>query len=121
MKNLNRRTVSLGLALFGPRLIRTVGEQITKLNEIRGYCVAVAAAATVLVASALGLPVSRTMGATGTRPSPRKRLPSDKPSLSCSCPEITTKSKAFRAVSSTASAAEASSVKSTPRKRLKLC
>lgn len=57
--------IALGLALFGPRLIRTVGEKITKLNEIRGYCVALAAATTVLVASALGLPVSSTHIAVG--------------------------------------------------------
>ena len=57
--------ISLGLALFGPRLIRTVGEQITKLNEIRAYCVALSAAATVLVASAFGLPVSSTHIAVG--------------------------------------------------------
>jgi len=57
--------IALGLALFGPRLIRTVGEQITKLNEIRAYCVALSAATTVLVASALGLPVSSTHIAVG--------------------------------------------------------
>ncbi|WP_224702952.1 inorganic phosphate transporter [Devosia aquimaris] len=57
--------ISLGLALFGPRLIRTVGEQITKLNEIRAYCVALSAAITVLAASALGLPVSSTHIAVG--------------------------------------------------------
>jgi PiT family inorganic phosphate transporter len=57
--------ISLGLALFGPRLIRTVGEQITKLNEIRAYCVALSAGVTVLIASALGLPVSSTHIAVG--------------------------------------------------------
>jgi PiT family inorganic phosphate transporter len=57
--------IALGLALFGPRLIRTVGEQITKLNEIRAYCVALSAAVTVLAASALGLPVSSTHIAVG--------------------------------------------------------
>lgn len=57
--------LAVGLGLFGPRLIRTVGENITKLNEIRGYCVALSAAATVLVASALGLPVSSTHIAVG--------------------------------------------------------
>jgi inorganic phosphate transporter, PiT family len=57
--------IALGLGLFGPRLIRTVGEKITKLNEIRGFCVALAAAATVLVASALGMPVSSTHIAVG--------------------------------------------------------
>ena len=57
--------IALGLALFGPRLIRKVGEQITKLNEIRAYCVALSAACTVLAASALGLPVSSTHIAVG--------------------------------------------------------
>jgi inorganic phosphate transporter, PiT family len=57
--------IALGLALFGPRLIRTVGEKITKLNEIRGFCVALSAATTVLIASALGLPVSSTHIAVG--------------------------------------------------------
>ena len=57
--------ISLGLALFGPRLIRTVGEQITKLNEVRAYCIALSAAVTVLIASALGLPVSSTHIAVG--------------------------------------------------------
>ncbi len=57
--------ISLGLALFGPRLIRTVGEQITKLNEIRAFCAALSAAITVLIASALGMPVSSTHIAVG--------------------------------------------------------
>jgi PiT family inorganic phosphate transporter len=57
--------ISLGLALFGPRLIRTVGEQITKLNEIRAFCAALSAAVTVLIASAAGMPVSSTHIAVG--------------------------------------------------------
>jgi PiT family inorganic phosphate transporter len=57
--------ISLGLALFGPGLIRTVGQKITKMDAIRAYCVALAAAITVLVASALGLPVSSTHIAIG--------------------------------------------------------
>ncbi|MDZ4322174.1 MAG: inorganic phosphate transporter [Phenylobacterium sp.] len=57
--------ISLGLALFGPRLIRTVGEEITKMDAIRAYCVAQAAAITVLGASTLGLPVSSTHIAIG--------------------------------------------------------
>ncbi|MCB1503050.1 MAG: inorganic phosphate transporter [Bauldia sp.] len=52
--------ISLGLALFGPTVIRTVGEKITKMNPSRAYCVALSAATTVLIASALGLPVSST-------------------------------------------------------------
>jgi inorganic phosphate transporter, PiT family len=57
--------ISLGLLLFGPRLIRLVGEQITKLNPMRAYCVALSAALTVIVASWLGLPVSSTHIAVG--------------------------------------------------------
>jgi len=57
--------ISLGLSLFGPRLIRTVGEKITKMDPIRAYCVALSAAITVLVASAMGLPVSSTHIAIG--------------------------------------------------------
>ena len=56
---------ALGLALFGPRLIRTVGEKITKMDAVRAFCVALAAAITVLIASALGLPVSSTHIAIG--------------------------------------------------------
>jgi PiT family inorganic phosphate transporter len=52
--------ISLGLALFGPTVIRTVGQKITKMNPSRAYCVALSAATTVLLASALGLPVSST-------------------------------------------------------------
>ncbi len=54
-----------GLSLFGPRLIRTVGEKITKMDPIRAFCVALSAAVTVLVASAMGLPVSSTHIAIG--------------------------------------------------------
>ncbi|QQR34555.1 inorganic phosphate transporter [Devosia oryziradicis] len=57
--------IALGIALFGPRVIHTVGEQITKLNEIRAFCVASSAALTVLAASAFGLPVSSTHVAVG--------------------------------------------------------
>lgn len=52
--------ISFGLFLFGPKLIRMVGGQITKLNPMRAYCVAMSAAITVIVASGLGLPVSST-------------------------------------------------------------
>ena len=57
--------ISIGLLLFGPKLIRMVGEQITKLNPMRAFCVALSAALTVIVASGLGLPVSSTHIAVG--------------------------------------------------------
>lgn len=57
--------ISFGLLLFGPKLIKMVGGQITKLNPMRAYCVALAAAITVIIASWLGLPVSSTHIAVG--------------------------------------------------------
>jgi len=57
--------ISAGLVLFGPKLIRTVGEKITKLNPLRAFCVALAAAITVIIASSMGLPVSSTHIAVG--------------------------------------------------------
>jgi PiT family inorganic phosphate transporter len=57
--------IAVGLALFGPKLIRTVGEKITKMDAIRAFCVALAAAITVLVASAFGMPISSTHTAIG--------------------------------------------------------
>jgi PiT family inorganic phosphate transporter len=57
--------ISVGLVLFGPKLIRMVGEQITKLNPMRAFCVALSAAVTVIIASWFGLPVSSTHIAVG--------------------------------------------------------
>ncbi|MFV0430567.1 MAG: inorganic phosphate transporter [Alphaproteobacteria bacterium] len=57
--------LSVGLVLFGPKLIKTVGSEITDLNKTRAFCVAMAAALTVIIASQLGLPVSSTHIAVG--------------------------------------------------------
>ncbi len=57
--------IALGLALYGPRLIRTVGSEITELDQMRAFSVAMAAAITVIIASQLGLPVSSTHIAIG--------------------------------------------------------
>jgi PiT family inorganic phosphate transporter len=57
--------LALGLLLFGPKLINTVGEKITRLNAPRAYCVALASAVTVLIATTMGLPVSSTHIAIG--------------------------------------------------------
>ncbi len=57
--------IAAGLALFGPRLIRTVGEKITRMDPVRAFCVALSAAITVIFASSLGLPVSSTHIAVG--------------------------------------------------------
>ncbi len=57
--------ISVGLALFGPRLIRTVGTEITELDQMRAFSIMMAAAITVVIASQLGLPVSSTHIAVG--------------------------------------------------------
>lgn len=57
--------IAVGLALYGPRLIRTVGGEITELDQMRAFSVAMAAAITVIIASQLGLPVSSTHIAIG--------------------------------------------------------
>lgn len=57
--------IVLGLALFGPKLIRTVGSEITQLDQMRAFSIAMAAAVTVILASQLGLPVSSTHIAVG--------------------------------------------------------
>lgn len=52
--------LAIGLALYGPKLIRTVGSEITDMDLMRAYCIAMAAAVTVIIASQLGLPISTT-------------------------------------------------------------
>jgi len=57
--------IAVGLTLFGPRLIKTVGSEITELDQIRAFSIMLAAAITVVIASQLGLPVSSTHIAVG--------------------------------------------------------
>jgi PiT family inorganic phosphate transporter len=57
--------IAVGLAMFGPRLIRTVGSEITELDPMRAFSIILAAAITVIIASQLGLPVSSTHIAVG--------------------------------------------------------
>ena len=57
--------IALGLALYGPQLIKTVGSEITELDQIRAFSIAMAASITVIIASQLGLPVSSTHIAIG--------------------------------------------------------
>ena len=58
--------ISFGLLLFGPKLIKTVGQKITRLNAPRAYCVAISSSITVLIATTFGLPVSSTHIAIGS-------------------------------------------------------
>jgi PiT family inorganic phosphate transporter len=57
--------IAIGLALYGPKLIRTVGSEITELDQMRAFCIALSAAITVIIATQFGLPVSSTHIAVG--------------------------------------------------------
>ncbi|MDR0407505.1 MAG: inorganic phosphate transporter [Campylobacteraceae bacterium] len=57
--------IAIGLILYGPKLVKTVGSEITELDQVRAFCIAMSAALTVIVASQLGLPVSSTHTAIG--------------------------------------------------------
>jgi PiT family inorganic phosphate transporter len=52
--------IALGVLLYGPKITRTIGMEITELDQMRAFCVAMAVAITVILASQLGLPVSTT-------------------------------------------------------------
>jgi len=57
--------IVVGLATFGYRVMRTIGTKITELTPTRGFCATMAAAATVVLASRTGMPVSTTHIAVG--------------------------------------------------------
>jgi len=57
--------LAVGLATYGPKLVRTVGSEITELDQSRAWSIAMASAIVVIVASWLGLPVSSTHTALG--------------------------------------------------------
>jgi PiT family inorganic phosphate transporter len=57
--------IVLGLATFGYRVMRTIGTKITELTPTRGFSATMAAAATVVLASRTGMPVSTTHIAVG--------------------------------------------------------
>lgn len=52
--------IVFGLALFGTRVMMTVGKKITELTPSRGFAAELAAASTVVLASGIGVPISTT-------------------------------------------------------------
>jgi len=52
--------IVIGLATFGFRVMRTVGQRITELTPSRGFAANLAAGSTVVLASFTGLPISTT-------------------------------------------------------------
>ncbi|ALO35452.1 inorganic phosphate transporter PiT family protein [Colwellia sp. MT41] len=54
-----------GLALFGHKVMATIGQGITHLTPSRGFAAELAAASTVVIASGAGLPISTTQTLVG--------------------------------------------------------
>lgn len=57
--------IVLGIISLGHKVMRTLGNKITRISNSRGFCIDYSVAGVVLMASALGLPVSTTHAATG--------------------------------------------------------
>ncbi len=57
--------IVMGLAIFGKRVMTTIGKNITHLTPSRGFAAELAAASTVVIASGTGLPISTTQTLVG--------------------------------------------------------
>ena len=58
-------TIAFGTMFGGWRIVRTMGQRITKLKPVHGFCAETGGAITLFTASALGIPVSTTHTITG--------------------------------------------------------
>jgi len=57
--------IGMGTMLGGWRIVKTMGQRITKLRPVHGFCAEAGGALTLFIASALGIPVSTTHTITG--------------------------------------------------------
>ncbi|BEV15228.1 inorganic phosphate transporter [Herbaspirillum sp. DW155] len=57
--------ISLGTLFGGWRIVKTMGQKITKLKPVGGFCAETGGAITLFLATALGIPVSTTHTITG--------------------------------------------------------
>jgi phosphate/sulfate permease len=57
--------IVLGLATFGYKIMRVLGVKAVKVTNARGFCMELATASTVILASRYGLPISTTQAITG--------------------------------------------------------
>lgn len=58
-------TIAAGTAFGGWRIVRTMGQKITKLKPVGGFCAETGGAVTLFLATAFGIPVSTTHTITG--------------------------------------------------------
>ena len=59
-------TIALGTLFGGWRIVKTMGQKITKLKPVGGFCAETGGAITLFVATGLGIPVSTTHTITGS-------------------------------------------------------
>jgi PiT family inorganic phosphate transporter len=57
--------IALGTMFGGWRIVKTMGQRITKLKPVGGFCAETGGAITLFLASSLGIPVSTTHTITG--------------------------------------------------------
>jgi PiT family inorganic phosphate transporter len=57
--------IGLGTLFGGWRIVKTMGQKITKLKPVGGFCAETGGAMTLFLATALGIPVSTTHTITG--------------------------------------------------------
>jgi inorganic phosphate transporter, PiT family len=57
--------IALGTMFGGWRIVKTMGQKITKLKPVGGFCAETGGAMTLFIATALGIPVSTTHTITG--------------------------------------------------------
>jgi PiT family inorganic phosphate transporter len=58
-------TIAFGTAFGGWRIVKTMGQRITKLKPVGGFCAETGGAAMLFIATGLGIPVSTTHTITG--------------------------------------------------------
>jgi PiT family inorganic phosphate transporter len=58
--------IAAGTLFGGWRIVKTLGERLTKLHPVDGFCVEIGAAITLYITSFFGIPVSTTQTITGS-------------------------------------------------------
>src|SRR5205823_4995900 len=59
-------TIGLGTMFGGWRIVKTMGQRITKIRPVGGFCAELSGSITLFLATALGIPVSTTHTITGS-------------------------------------------------------